>query len=186
MKYLIVGLGNPGSDYELTRHNVGFMVLDHLASRQGTTFQVDRLAMRTEIKIKGKTLVLIKPTTFMNLSGKAVRFWLQQLKVDAQQSIVITDDIALPFGTLRLRKKGSSGGHNGLKSIEAEMLTQEFPRLRFGVGNDFAKGKQADYVLSPFTKPEFESLSLHIEKAGDIVLMSILEGFDLAMSKFNQ
>ena len=147
MKYLIVGLGNPGPKYELTRHNIGFLTLDRLAGQKGEVFEVSRLAEVSSVKHKGRTLYLIKPTTFMNLSGKAVNYWLQELKIPKENLLVLTDDIALPFGTLRMRAKGSSAGHNGLKNIEQLTGGQNYPRLRMGVGDDFHKGQQVDYVL---------------------------------------
>mgnify|MGYP001334437999 CR=1 FL=1 len=155
MKYLIIGLGNPGAEYENTRHNIGFKVLDALVSASNTSFTTDRYADVAEIKFKGRNLVLIKPNTFMNLSGKAVNYWLQNTKIDAANMLVITDDISLPFGVLRMRKKGSDGGHNGLKNIQAVLGNSNYPRLRFGVGDDFSRGKQVEYVLDDFLDAEF-------------------------------
>ena len=134
MKYLIAGLGNPGAKYELTRHNVGFLVLDQLADKEGASFEIDRHAEKAEFKHKGRVIHLIKPTTFMNLSGKAIAYWLQELKIERENLLVIVDEIALPFGSLRLRTKGSSAGHNGLKNIELVLAAQNYSRLRFGVG----------------------------------------------------
>jgi len=148
LKYLIAGLGNVGAEYELTRHNIGFLVLDQLAQDQ--KFEQDRHVFKTEIKHKGRSLHLIKPTTYMNLSGKAVSYWLKELKIPKENLLVITDDIAIPFGKIRIRKKGSAGGHNGLKNIEELTGGQDYARLRFGVGDDFSKGRQVDYVLSNF------------------------------------
>lgn len=165
MKYLIVGLGNIGTEYALTRHNMGFMVLDQLAKAQGATFQSDRLATLATCKYRGRTLYLIKPTTYMNHSGRAVAYWLSKLKLPVAQSLVVVDDVAMPFGKLRMRAQGAAAGHNGLKSIEASLGTQAYPRLRVGIGNDFPKGRQADYVLAPFTEKELETLPVPIEQA---------------------
>lgn len=185
MKYLIAGLGNPGPKYELTRHNIGFLVLDQLADKHEASFHVDRHAEKTEIKFKGRTLHLIKPTTFMNLSGKAITYWLQELKIEKENLLIIVDDIALPFGSLRLRTKGSSAGHNGLKNIEELLSGQNYSRLRFGVGNDFAKGQQVDYVLSNFKKEEFAELPKIIERANEMVLSFCTIGPERTMGLFN-
>lgn len=165
MKYLIVGLGNIGSEYALTRHNIGFMVLDYMASKAEVQWRTERLADITEIKHKGRSLHLIKPSTYMNLSGKAVNYWLQQLNIPIENLLVVVDDLAIDFAALRLRKKGSAGGHNGLSSIEDCINTAEYARLRFGIGNDYPKGKQADYVLSNFTTKQLEDLPITIDKA---------------------
>jgi len=186
MKYLIVGLGNVGSEYVDTRHNIGFMVVDSLAKSKEVTFQTSRLADVTDFKHKGKHIHLIKPATYMNLSGKAVNYWMQELKVPVEQILVITDDLALPFGKLRLRSKGSDGGHNGLKSIQATINTQEYARLRMGVGNDYPKGSQADYVLSPFGEEEQQELGKILETASNSILSFCLEGVSIAMNKFNK
>ncbi|MEQ8808449.1 MAG: aminoacyl-tRNA hydrolase, partial [Imperialibacter sp.] len=151
MKYLIAGLGNIGPEYELTRHNIGFLVLDRLAQAASASFTFNKQAYTAEIKHKGRTLHLIKPTTYMNLSGKAVAYWMQQLKVPRENILVITDDIALPFGKLRMKPKGSSAGHNGLKNIEATLGGQDYPRLRFGIGDNYSKGHQVEYVLNNFS-----------------------------------
>ena len=185
MKYLIAGLGNPGSEYELTRHNIGFLVLDQLADKHSAAFKIDRLAEKAEFKHKGKTIHLIKPTTYMNLSGKAIAYWLQELKIEKENLLVVVDDIALPFGSLRMRTKGSSAGHNGLKNIELVLNGQHYTRLRFGVGDDFHKGQQVDYVLSNFTQPEFDALPAVITKANDMILSFCLIGPERTMSQFN-
>lgn len=185
MKYLIVGLGNPGVEYELNRHNIGFLTLDRLAEQQDVRFQTGRLAEVCDFKYKGRSLYLIKPTTYMNLSGKAVNYWLQELKISKQNLLVITDDIALPFGTLRMRSKGSSAGHNGLKNIESLTGGQDYARLKFGVGNDFAKGKQVDYVLSNFPQEELEQLPVLMDKAGEMVLSFSTIGISRTMSQYN-
>ncbi|QHT67717.1 aminoacyl-tRNA hydrolase [Rhodocytophaga rosea] len=185
MKYLIAGLGNIGPEYELTRHNIGFLTLDQLADKNGTDFTTDRLAYTADFRYKGKSIYLIKPTTYMNLSGKAVNYWMKELKIPLEQVLVVTDDIALPYGKLRMRPKGSHGGHNGLRNIEETLGTQEFARLRFGVGGDFPKGKQIDYVLGNFDKNEFAELPLYIDKANEMVLSFCTAGIQHTMSQFN-
>lgn len=185
MKYLIAGLGNIGPKYELTRHNIGFLILDQLADKFNADFVTSRLADKTEFKHKGRTLHLIKPNTYMNLSGKAVSYWLNELKVPKENLLVIMDDVALPFGKMRMRSKGSSAGHNGLKNIELMLNSQEYPRLRFGIGDDFHKGQQADYVLSNFTNEEFEALPALIQKAVDMILSFCTIGVEKTMSLYN-
>ena len=185
MKFLITGLGNPGAEYELTRHNVGFLVLDQLADKQGASFKSDRLSEKAEFKYKGRTIHLIKPTTYMNLSGKAITYWLQELKIEKENLLVVVDDIALPFGSLRLRTKGSAAGHNGLKNIELMLNGQQYSRLRVGVGDSFHKGQQVDYVLSNFTHPEFETLPTIITKANEMILSFCSIGAERTMSLFN-
>jgi PTH1 family peptidyl-tRNA hydrolase len=185
MKYLIIGLGNPGAEYENTRHNIGFKVLDKLASLSNISFYPDRYADVAEVKFKGRNLVLIKPNTFMNLSGKAVNYWLQNTKIDAANMLVITDDISLPFGVLRMRKKGSDGGHNGLKDINSVLGNNNFARLRFGVGNDFSRGKQVDFVLSNFTDLDNQSIDERIGLAIMMIQGFVTIGIDQTMSEFN-
>jgi peptidyl-tRNA hydrolase, PTH1 family len=185
MKFLIAGLGNPGAEYELTRHNIGFLVLDKLASKLACEFKSGRYAEKTEGKFKGKALHLIKPQTYMNLSGKAVAYWMQELKIEKENILIIVDDIALPYGALRLRSSGSAAGHNGLKSIEALTGGQDYSRLRFGIGNDFGKGQQADYVLSNFSKQEFLDLPQHIDKAVEMILSFCTIGAARTMSLYN-
>ena len=185
MKHLIVGLGNPGPEYDGTRHNIGFAVLDAIASGAGMRFAPDRLGDRAEVRHKGRTLVLIKPTTFMNLSGKAVRYWKDAERIPAERMLVITDDLALPFGRIRLRASGGAGGHNGLTSIIQLLATEAFPRLRFGIGSDFPKGRQADYVLSPWSREEAAALPERVALARDAVLDVALMGIGHAMNTFN-
>lgn len=185
MKYLIIGLGNIGPEYELTRHNIGFLVLDKLADDHNAKFEHLKLANKTEFKYKGRSIHLIKPTTFMNLSGKAVNYWMQELKVDKENILVIVDDIALPFGNLRMRTKGSSAGHNGLKNIEQLTGGNNYARLKFGVGDDFHKGQQADYVLSNFPKAELDELPFKMDKACDMILSFCTIGAARTMSQFN-
>jgi PTH1 family peptidyl-tRNA hydrolase len=185
MKYLIVGLGNPGSKYADTRHNIGFDVLDALIKDSESSFETARYADVAEIKFKGRKLVLIKPNTFMNLSGKAVHFWLQKEKIPMSNLLVISDDLALPFGTLRLKGKGSAGGHNGLKDIEAVLKTGIYSRLRFGIGSDYARGKQADFVLGPWSLEEQNDLSERINQSTKFVLSFVTMGLNMTMSALN-
>jgi PTH1 family peptidyl-tRNA hydrolase len=184
-KFLIAGLGNIGAEYEHTRHNIGFDVLDVLVARYKTTFQTDRYASVAIIRNKGKELILIKPSTYMNLSGKAVQYWMQKEKILLENLLVITDDIALPTGKLRLRGKGSDGGHNGLKNIQEMLQTTNYARLRIGVGNDFPKGKQADYVLGKWKEDEKEIVKYAIEKAADAVINFSLIGLEKTMNLVN-
>lgn len=185
MKFLIAGLGNIGPEYELTRHNIGFLVLDQLADQQKVSFKVERLAEKAEFRYKGKTIHLIKPTTYMNLSGKAINYWLQALGIPKENLLVIVDDLALPFGSLRLRTKGSSAGHNGLKNIEALLPGQDYSRLRFGIGNEFGKGQQVDYVLSNFSQEEIDQLPPIMQKANEMVLSFCTAGAAITMSQYN-
>lgn len=185
MKYLIVGLGNPGSKYENTRHNIGFKVLDEFAKANESEFSSDRLADVARVKYKGRILVLIKPTTYMNLSGKAVNYWLQNEKIPLENLLVITDDLALPFGKLRLKGKGSDGGHNGLKDIQATLGSQSYARLRFGVGSEFTKGRQVDYVLGEWSPEEQENLAERIKTATEFIKGFSTIGLQLTMSNWN-
>ncbi|MCX7744745.1 MAG: aminoacyl-tRNA hydrolase [Flavobacteriales bacterium] len=184
-KFLIAGLGNIGAEYDQTRHNIGFEVLDYLASKYELTFQTERYALVARLKHKGKELILIKPTTYMNLSGKAVHYWLQKEKIPLSNLIVITDDIALPLGKLRLRGQGSDGGHNGLKNIQELLQTKNYTRLRLGIGNDFPKGKQAEYVLGKWKNEEKEIIKSVIEKAADAVISFTLIGLEKTMNMVN-
>lgn len=185
MKYLIVGLGNPGEKYAETRHNIGFKTLDALAGASNVVFTPDRYADRAELKHKGRSLILIKPTTFMNLSGKAVNYWLQSEKLGIDRLMVITDDIALPFGKIRMRGKGSHGGHNGLRNIEETLGTKDYPRIRFGVGNDFHPGQQVDYVLAPWTGDESSALDERLKVMSEAVLAFASLGLERAMNFYN-
>lgn len=185
MKYLIAGLGNIGAEYELTRHNIGFLVLDRLADVKGITFELSRHAEKAELKFKGRQIHLIKPTTYMNLSGKAIAYWLQELKIPKENLLVIVDDIALPFGTLRMRKQGSAAGHNGLTHIEQVLGGMDYTRLRFGIGNNFNKGQQVDYVLGNFTQEEFQTLPPLMDKASEMILSFCTIGPDRTMSLYN-
>ena len=185
MKYLIVGLGNIGPDYENTRHNIGFMVLDAFAKASNIVFQDKRYGFVAETRLKNRSLVLLKPSTFMNLSGNAVRYWLQKEKIEAENLLVVVDDLALPFGMLRLKSKGSDAGHNGLKHIQQTIGTQQYARLRFGIGNDFARGAQVDYVLDEFSDKEKEALPERLKTAVDIIQSFCLAGVDLTMNQYN-
>ncbi|HTX89188.1 MAG TPA: aminoacyl-tRNA hydrolase [Bacteroidales bacterium] len=185
MKYLIVGLGNIGDEYADTRHNIGFIVADAFVSASGGKFESGRYASFSKISYRGKNLVVIRPTTYMNLSGKAVRYWMNREKIEPQNLLVIVDDLALPLGTFRLRKKGSDGGHNGLISIIEHLGTTEFPRLRIGIGNDFARGYQIDYVLSRWTKEEEKILIPRVDAAIELIRTFVMEGADRTMNKFN-
>ncbi|MDF7810089.1 aminoacyl-tRNA hydrolase [Hymenobacter sp. YC55] len=185
MKYLVLALGNIGPEYADTRHNIGFMVADYLATKHEARFELGRHAFTTEIKHKGKTFVLVKPTTYMNLSGKAAAHYLSSLKLEKESMVVVTDDLALPYGKLRLKGKGSAGGHNGLKSIQESIGSDEYARLRFGVDANFPKGRQVDYVLNPFTPDERIDLPTHIEKAAEALLAFGTLGLERAMNVVN-
>lgn len=185
MKYLIAGLGNIGPKYELTRHNIGFLVLDQLADEHKVDFTSGRLADKAEFKYKGRAVHLIKPTTYMNLSGKAVAYWLQTLNIPTENLLVIVDEIALPFGTLRMRTKGSAGGHNGLKNIEETLGDQNYARLRFGIGSEFSKGQQVDYVLSNFSQEQIDELPPLMKRANAMVLSFCTMGPEKTMSLYN-
>ena len=185
MKYLIIGLGNIGSEYDHTRHNIGFDVVDRLAKDFNEKFTTERLASICKIKHKGRTFVLIKPTTYMNLSGRAVKYWMDTEKIQMDKVLVITDDLALELGTLRMRKKGSPGSHNGLENIIQVLGRSDFARLRIGIGNDFARGRQADYVLSTWKASEEALIEEKIALAADMVLAFGTIGVDRAMNQFN-
>ncbi len=185
MKFLIAGLGNIGSEYEDTRHNIGFLALDALARDAGITFDSGRHAFFSTYRFKGRTFILVKPTTYMNLSGKAINYWLQQEKIPHDRLLVITDDLALPFGTLRLRAKGSDGGHNGLKNINQVLGRNDYARLRFGIGNNFQKGRQINYVLNAWTDEENEALPERLTKIGDAIRSFGTVGVNRTMSDFN-
>ena len=185
MNYLLVGLGNIGPEYELTRHNMGFLTLDRLADKQGLTWKSDRLAFKSEYKHKGRTLHLIKPTTYMNLSGKAVNYWMKLLNIPKENILVIVDDMALPFEKVRMRPKGSAAGHNGLKNIEELCGGQDYPRLRMGIGDDFPKGRQVEYVLGKFTQKEFDVLPIVMDKAIDMALSFCTIGIAQTMTQYN-
>jgi len=185
LKYLIVGLGNIGAEYANTRHNIGFKVLDALSKASNIFFEDNRHAAKAEMKVKGRTFILIKPNTYMNLSGKAVGYWMQAEKIPIDNLLVVVDDLALAMGQIRLRGKGSDGGHNGLKDITRVLGTNDYARLRLGIGNDFGRGKQVDYVLGEWTEGELASLALVLEKAADAVVGFGTIGLERAMNQYN-
>lgn len=184
-KFLIAGLGNIGDEYAGTRHNIGFDVLDHMAKEAGVKFTSGRLADVAEMKYKGKTLILVKPTTYMNLSGKAINYWLQAEKVAVDNLMVVVDELALPLGKVRIGPKGSDGGHNGLKNIQETLNTTNYPRLRFGIGNEFGKGYQVDYVLGKWSDEEQKILSDRIKLAADAVKAFAFAGLQNCMNTYN-
>lgn len=185
MKFLIVGLGNVGQEYAHTRHNIGFDVVMAFVQKHGGSLQTDRLAYKAEVKWKGKTFVCICPTTYMNLSGRAVKYWMDKEKLAPEQILVIVDELALPLDKMRLRPGGSAAGHNGLKSITESIGTQEYPRLRFGIGNNYPKGMQADFVLSKWRKEEEPLVALKIEKSAEIIEQFATIGITMAMNQVN-
>ena len=185
MKYLIIGLGNPGEKYVDTRHNVGFKVLDYLVRDVDDPFKVQKLGNVAKFKFKGRTLVLLQPSTFMNLSGKAVNYWMQQEKIPLENILVLTDDIALPFGKLRMKGKGSDGGHNGLKSINEVLGTSAYARLRFGVGSEFNKGSQVNYVLGNWHEAEVQQMEDRLKTACEFIKGFTTIGLQRTMSNWN-
>lgn len=186
MKFLLAGLGNIGNEYDATRHNIGFDVVDTFVLRHGGTFTLDRHAQVAEIRWKGRIFVVIKPTTYMNLSGKAVKYWLDKEKIPLENLLVIADDLALPLGTIRMRASGSAGGQNGLKNIELLLTSNGYPRLRFGIGSDFPKGRQVDYVLGKWTPSEMPALKDTVMKSVDAIECWATQGIGKAMTEFNK
>lgn len=186
MSFLIAGLGNIGPDYEGTRHNIGFDVVDALVYKHGGKFSTDRLAAKAEISYKGKNITCIKPSTFMNLSGKAVRYWLDKKGISMDHLLVITDDIALPLSRFRLRGNGSDAGHNGLKSLFEELKTENYPRLRFGIGNHFPRGMQVEYVLGSWFPEELPLVKIKIEKAVQVIESFVHTGLERTMNDYNK
>jgi len=184
-KFLIVGLGNIGSEYANTRHNIGFKILDYIANSEGISFQTQKLGDVAELKIKGRTLILLKPNTYMNLSGKAVNYWLEKEKIEKENLLVITDDLNLAFGTIRIKTKGSDGGHNGLKNIQLLLNSTEYPRFRFGISDAFKKGKQVDYVLGEWNETEKEQLKERLTLSAEIIKSFALAGLNTTMNTFN-
>ena len=184
-KFLIVGLGNIGQEYAGTRHNIGFDILDALAGRHNVQFQVDRLADRTEIGLKGRKLICIKPTTFMNLSGKAVKYWMEKENVDLNHLLVLVDELAVPLNKIKMKPAGSDGGHNGLKSIQEILGTTIYPRLRFGIGSDFPRGRQVDYVLGKWRAEELDLVKRKIDRSSKAVEEFALQGLDKTMAEIN-
>ena len=185
MKYLVVGLGNIGAEYVNTRHNIGFVVADTLTRELKGETNVEKLAIVSKLKFKGRTIVTIKPTTYMNLSGKAIKYWLEKEKIPIEKMLVILDDIALPLGTLRMKAKGGDAGHNGLTDIIEKLGTNIFPRLRIGVGNDFPRGRQADYVLGEWTSSEEKILEPRVDIAIEIVKSFVSVGVNRTMTAYN-
>lgn len=184
-KYLIVGLGNPGYEYENTRHNTGFMVLDKMAESAGVSFEDKRYGYVAETSIKGRKVFLLKPTTYMNLSGNAVRYWLQKENIDQKRLLVVVDDLSIPLGDYRLKGNGSNGGHNGLGNIQ-QLIGQQYARLRMGIGSDFQRGQQADWVLGKYTDEDMRTLQPSIDEAVEIIRSFVLAGLDITMNQFNK
>lgn len=186
MQYLIVGLGNIGDEYAETRHNIGFRVLDALATASNLVFEDRRYGFVTNLRVKNKRLLLLKPSTYMNASGNAVRYWMQKEKIPVERVLVVVDDLALPFGALRLRPGGSEAGHNGLRSITQCLGTQQYARLRFGIGNDFPRGGQVDFVLGKFGPEDLQTMPERVEMVGEIVKSFALSGIDFTMNHYNK
>lgn len=185
MNYLVVGLGNIGDEYQNTRHNIGFSIVDTLAHEAGTTFEDKRYGFVAEMKLKGQKIFLLKPSTYMNLSGNAVRYWVKEKKIDLERLLVVSDDLALALGTIRMKPSGSEGGHNGLKSITQCLGTNQYARLRFGIGNEFARGHQVDFVLGKFNDAENDILKERIAKADEAIKAFVLSGLQFAMNHYN-
>ena len=184
-KFLIVGLGNIGEKYHNTRHNIGFKIVDHLAGTSSATFETAKLGDIASVKVKGRTLILLKPSTFMNLSGKAIKYWLDKEKVPLENLLVVTDDLNLPFGTLRLKTKGSDGGHNGLKDIQDKLQTTKYNRFRFGISDTFSKGRQVDYVLGEWNDEETSKLEKRLKISAELIKSFALAGINNTMHEFN-
>ena len=184
-KYLIVGLGNPGREYGMTRHNTGFMVVDELADKLGATFEDKRYGFVAEISIKGRKVFILKPTTYMNLSGNAVRYWLQKENIDQSRLLVIVDDLSIPLGDFRLKGNGSNGGHNGLGNIQ-QLIGQQYARLRMGIGADFQQGQQVDWVLGRYDDDDMKTLQPSIDMAVEIIKSFVLAGLNITMNQFNK
>lgn len=184
-KFLIVGLGNIGAEYVNTRHNIGFKILDYVAAKQGVSFETAKLGAVAEFTIKGRKLILLKPNTYMNLSGKAVHYWMQKENIAKENVLIITDDLNLAFGTIRIKGKGTDGGHNGLKNIQLILNTSEYPRFRFGISDEFKKGQQVNYVLGEWNDIEKEKLPERFEVAKQIVESFALAGLNETMNRFN-
>ncbi|MDR1585409.1 MAG: aminoacyl-tRNA hydrolase [Prevotellaceae bacterium] len=185
MKYLIVGLGNIGTEYQNTRHNIGFTILDAFAEASNVFFEENRYGSTAAVKLKGRTLILLKPSTFMNLSGNALRYWMQKENTPVENVLILVDDLALPFGSLRLKPKGSDAGHNGLRNIQEILGHSNYTRLRFGIGNNFPQGRQVEYVLSRFTQEETSALPERIERAVEIIKSFCLAGLGVTMNLYN-
>lgn len=184
-KFLVVGLGNIGAEYEETRHNIGFKVLDFLAEEENLTFESAKLGAVATFKHKGRSVLCLKPSTYMNLSGKAVNYWMEKESIALDNVLIITDDINLPFGTIRLKTKGSDGGHNGLKNIQNTLQTAQYPRFRFGIGAEFGKGKQVDYVLGKWNEDEAAALPERLKKSTALIRSFVFAGVKNTMNQFN-
>ena len=184
-KYLIVGLGNIGEKYHNTRHNIGFKILDYIAKDEAVSFETDKLGDIASFRFKGRTFILLKPSTFMNLSGKSVKYWMQQENIPQENILVITDDLNIDFGTIRLKAKGSDGGHNGLKDIQEKLLSQQYARFRFGVGNNYSKGRQVDYVLGQWSADEESVLIERLETSAKLIRSFGTAGLNNTMNTFN-
>ena len=184
-KFLVVGLGNIGEKYAFTRHNIGFQILDFLATKEEISFETAKLGDISKLKVKGRTILLLKPSTFMNLSGKSVKYWLTKEKIPMENLLVITDDLNIPFGTLRLKTKGSDGGHNGLKDIQDKLQTTKYNRFRFGISDSFNKGRQVDYVLGEWTDDEKAKLEERFNKSVELIKSFVLSGVNTTMNEFN-
>lgn len=184
-KFLIVGLGNIGEQYSNTRHNVGFAILNHFASKNNVNFKTEKLGDRTVFKLKGRTFVLLKPSTFMNLSGKAVKYWLDKEKIPLESLLIITDDLNLPFGSIRLKNKGNDGGHNGLRDIQDKLSTTKYNRFRFGISDSFGQGRQTDYVLGEWSEEELKQLPERLDKSIALIKSFVLAGIHNTMNEFN-
>ena len=185
-KYLIVGLGNPGDEYQNTRHNTGFMILDAFAKASNIIFEDRRYGFIGETSIKGRKLILLKPTTYMNLSGNAVRYWMNKENISLEHLLVVVDDLSLPLGTLRLKASGSNGGHNGLGNIQSVIGTQQYSRLRVGIGNDFPKGAQVDWVLGKYDEEDMKTLTPAIDTSIEIIKSFVLAGVNITMNQYNK
>lgn len=185
MNFLIVGLGNIGDEYKDTRHNIGFMVVDALAREAGVAFEDKRYGFVAEMRLRGHKVFLLKPSTYMNLSGNAVRYWVKEKKIEPERLMIVSDDLALPLGTIRMKPSGSEGGHNGLKSITQCLGSNQYPRLRFGIGNEFSRGHQVDFVLGSFSADETALLNERIAKAGEAIKAFVLSGLPFAMNHYN-
>ena len=184
-KYLIVGLGNIGEKYANTRHNIGFKILDHFASQENLIFDTQKLGDITTYKLKGRTFIFLKPSTYMNLSGKAIQYWLTKENIPLENLLVVTDDLNLPFGSIRVKTKGSDGGHNGLKDIQEKLNTTAYNRFRFGISDAFNKGQQVDYVLGEWTDEENENLKERLDKSVELIKSFALAGINITMNSFN-
>jgi len=184
-KFLIAGLGNIGDEYAHTRHNIGFDILNYFVQKHKASFSIDRLAYRAEVKLKGRMVICILPTTFMNLSGKAIKYWLDKEKIDVTKLLVLVDELAVPLNKIKIKPAGSDGGHNGLRSIQEVLQTTSYPRLRFGIGNDFPKGMQVEFVLGKWNNSEVQMVSKKIEKCAEAIEQFVLTDLEKTMANFN-